>query len=1012
MRACLIGTVLSMCVLEAAVAVECLVFNPTGREYTNHAVRLSVPPPGDAFVVKRGDREIPWQVETLDGKPWIWVLDSFAPRSSNRYEVVSGSVREAPPPAVTLEQAAPSTQTPSVRHWVLDNGVVALRTPIDVGGALTGPISGVRLPDGRWVGRSSWMTDLRLRHFEAEAFRGCVFAKVRLRYTFESRTPAFSEIEVKLAPGWHHAAITERHQMPSGSYWEFAAADGWSLRDGRSVWFRTGPGGPPPGLPKPNRPLTVGALPLHDPELYIVLLPRWDQSFRDGWFFAATDGEHCVGAMTCKAGRWRWPHDNGVRVMVKASGDYAGFRCPTRHGARYWWLTVGTTNAPVGHPSVPYIKEHGFEDLDKLNHEFVLSWPGKSPGWWSMFPYRDWDINPTSGVRRFGREAAKKAGRTGGVRDLIEVQYRLHPDTYGSYWHYCSPENPNFFTDFIKLPFAKITTLKQHPRFKDFCVLAEQKLREDIYHSITMPGGAGQECPGYMALRTMKTMAELGKEHLGFDLTGWDRLEAGFRFQRRISQPRGTQRIFLPMGDTHPAGDGPRSIEVSAEEVKRFTTAELPGFGVVFNGKPGTPQESYLAFKAGPNRGHYHGDQLSFHYGANAYPAAVDHHCSYSPRAAQEHMHNRVAFFTGAMPWANMGGFERLIAFKTSPQVDIAVGQVESKRLREIVSLPPSQWHREWPVHRLDGTLTYRRTIVFVKGAVCDYFVIRDQFSAPETVGAAFCLHVDDPDTVAYREPLAGSGEGSATCTDADGERGGSSSGTNIWYDANTDFKALGVTPGWALHTGRTRGGKSPWIRQVHYLVTEVRQHELVVDRTIPTTQDFPYLLYRPQYTVDGQAVRFARMTLFRALPANAELKFFPWSFAKAGGQATTGIRLETQGRRGEFVTVLAPGAAVPAMAGIPGGVKVGLDEIVFSGGISEEAGTTYVSVFHGGQPVLSLSGTEIDLNRFQGDVGLCVLNVGQNYGEMPDWLIRQRTSQRPAWYRDAWPAGPRSPAP
>jgi hypothetical protein len=76
-------------------------------------------------------------------------------------------------------------------------------------------------------------------------------------------------------------------------------------------------------------------------------------------------------------------------------------------------------------------------------------------------------------------------------------------------------------------------------------------------------------------------------------------------------------------------------------------------------------------------------------------PVAVDHHCSYRPRAGQEHMHNRVAFHTQEFPYANMDGYERLIAFKTSPDADVAVGQVESERLRRVEKLPPEIWHED-----------------------------------------------------------------------------------------------------------------------------------------------------------------------------------------------------------------------------------------------------------------------------------------------------------------------------
>jgi len=352
-------------------------------------------------------------------------------------------------------------------------------------------------------------------------------------------------------------------------------------------------------------------------------------------------------------------------------------------------------------------------------------------------------------------------------------------------------------------------------------------------------------------------------------------------------------------------------------------------------------------------------------------------------------MHNRVAFFTDEQPYMNMGGFERLIAFRTSDDVDIAVGQVESEYLKRMHSMPPGDWYNEWPLHRFDGKLTYRRTIVFVKNGDQDYFVIRDQYSAPEDLGAAFCLHVDVRDTVAFESPP---------------EQGGTSKGRNVWIYEGQDFRKLGVKPGWALHTGKVKkGGRhAKWIRQKHYDVVGVNKHDLVVDRDIPETENFPYILYRPKYRADGATVVFDRMTLFRAHPAEATLRFLPWYFAKAGGQATSGIRLETRGKQGEFVTVVYPGTKTPRMESIAGGVKVGDDEIVFSGGIAEEADTKYVSVKRGGKETQSLTGKDIDLNRSQGDVGLCVLNVGQNFGDIPAWLIRQR-SKKPKWYTRSW---------
>jgi hypothetical protein len=177
------------------------------------------------------------------------------------------------------------------------------------------------------------------------------------------------------------------------------------------------------------------------------------------------------------------------------------------------------------------------------------------------------------------------------------------------------------------------------------------------------------------------------------------------------------------------------------EDVRKYQTEELPGFGVVFRNNPGTNEETYLAFKSGPNRGHYHGDQLSFHYCADAQPLAIDHMCSYAPRAGAEHMHNRVAFHTDQLPHANMDGYERVIALKTSGDVDIAVGQVDSERLRVTTVYPPEQWDVSLPEQRFDVPLKYRRTIVSMKNKGRDYFVVRDQHVGPN-VNATFCLHV------------------------------------------------------------------------------------------------------------------------------------------------------------------------------------------------------------------------------------------------------------------------------
>ena len=63
----------------------------------------------------------------------------------------------------------------------------------------------------------------------------------------------------------------------------------------------------------------------------------------------------------------------------------------------------------------------------------------------------------------------------------------------------------------------------------------------------------------------------------------------------KTTQPDGDIRRQLPMGDTHPSKEGgPAKADVPAEEVAKYATEELPGFGVIFRNKPGTADETYL----------------------------------------------------------------------------------------------------------------------------------------------------------------------------------------------------------------------------------------------------------------------------------------------------------------------------------------------------------------------------------------------------------------------------------
>jgi hypothetical protein len=868
----------------SVAAEQSTLVNPTKRQYQDEAVRLKTPAPGPAgtFVVKEDGKETPYQVEQIDGKPYIWVCSSFDPGATHTYEVAPGKPAAARPRVTVKKESA---------TYLLDNGQMAVKVPAEAGAQVPGPVAGVKLGD-RWVGASFWNTPLKLKRFDASVIGdGTVLGKIRLRYEFDGMAgldgdvPAFAEVDVALGPGWGHVELVERHEMPRGSYWEFDASKGWTPRQGLSKPYGGGFGTAAPPPARALRPVEHTAI---RGDMYINLFPRWNQGCKDGWFFAATDGQNSLAATVARASRWVWPHNNAIEIIVKPGGDYAGFRAPTWKGRRLWWIRAGAALAP----DIGYVMRYALESLDKLNHEFILEWPGAKGGFSGINPYEGGQVNPTGGIR--GRRV--NVGAPGGLSELTNMQVMLHGDTYGSYWNFWSPENPNFFTDFMRIPIQLATQLKAHPRFEELRKMAELKFKEDLYHSVTLPGGASQECPGYLghALGLWGKSVEACRQNLGFDPSSWERFQAAQRFLRRISQPAGAGRLWLHMGDTHPGGHW--TMDVPEDEVKKFGTEELPGFGVIFNNKPGTPDETYLAFKSGPNRGHYHGDQLAFHYCAHARAVAVDHHCSYGPRAGQEHMHNRVAFFTDTFPYANMDGYERLIAFKTSPDADIAVGQVESERLRQVKDKPSETWHQEYPQIPLAKPLCYRRALVFMKNGPQDYFVIRDQYWAPVALNAAYCLHV------------------------------------------------LG----------------------------DKIEHS-------------------------GQTVDFGTLTLFCAQPARFKFVSFPWSHANGPPESTQGARLEINGRTGEFITIIYPGR-LPAVSVLPNGVRVGEDELTFAGD-QPTAGdaATHLTVKRGGKELLTLAGTDINLDRSQGEIGLFVPDAGYPFGEIPDWLIRQR-GKRPDW--------------
>lgn len=719
--------------------------NPSAIDYVSELVRVGPDAPPDidrgGYVLLRDGQPVPFEVWDVEGRRRILTVASLAPGLSQQYELK----RDDAPAATPLDPAIKVTQRPD--GIILENGRLSVRLATD-GSA---PIQAVRLPNGPWLGHAALHTPAKVSSVKATLGQGIAAAMARLDYAFEpsaAGAPAGRySLDIALPPGRNYAIIRESFEsLPDGSRWVFDLAAGWRPRHALVELNNEGGGAGSGGIPRDRWPGTLAAGQTRMGNTLVNLLPRWSQSFDDGWFFATHDNATLLGVLPARAGQWLWPHQTKMPVTVRPEADYAGVVLPIERGARYWLLVAGPADL-AGRQRDLALRET-MVSLDKINNDYILDWPGQEArGRLDLEFFYGNQTNPTGFRRQLGRNTIRDAmaGRSGDMATLLKAQQNLDPDWYGTYNRFWSPQNPNFYTDFHKVTLALVAQLRQHPRFEELRARAEAVFRADVDHSVTLPGGAGQECPGYLAHAAEQwlALAPLCRQHLGFDPTQWPRWKAVGQFILHTSQPVGSgKRAFHPGGDTHPGRPDP--IDFAAKfgyraDIGRLTTEELPGFGVVFRNRPGTDRETYLAFKAGPNRGHYHGDQLSFHYCANARPLAVDHHCSYKPRAGQEHMHNRLAFSSDKLRFANMDGYERLIAFQAGPAVDIAIGQVESPRLRTAREFPPEEWDARLPEQRFDRPLRYRRTIVHLRQR--DAFVIRDQYWGPE-LNIHFHLHV------------------------------------------------------------------------------------------------------------------------------------------------------------------------------------------------------------------------------------------------------------------------------
>jgi hypothetical protein len=178
-----------------------------------------------------------------------------------------------------------------------------------------------------------------------------------------------------------------------------------------------------------------------------------------------------------------------------------------------------------------------------------------------------------------------------------------------------------------------------------------------------------------------------------------------------------------------------------------WNSRTFDGFGAVLRNAFGTPQESFCTIKAGRMHGHYHNDELSFHFYADATPISLDYNCSYHPRGDHAALHNAVTFGKDGQVLHNqrqvqvlareqLHGRGNVLATAFGPHLDAIV----TERMGKYLTLSPvdpadAEFGRAYP-SRQPATLTHRRTLCHVKhpaeSSISDYLVIRDEVRGPE----------------------------------------------------------------------------------------------------------------------------------------------------------------------------------------------------------------------------------------------------------------------------------------
>ena len=422
--------------------------------------------------------------------------------------------------------------------------------------------------------------------------------------------------------------------------------------------------------------------------------------------------------------------------------------------------------------------------------------------------YQDDFLNPTSRATRdlvqLG-QVRREVGAgvpIGGPWNAALGYIFSDPDHWPGWHNGWTPGNPNFHTDKYMGAVYAGSAFPEHPHALEWLEYGWQNLEQDLDKAIIGNDGVGAECPGYAGyamahqLDVMRTLRDSGLEGV---LEKGAKVKDSGTWHRKLITPydyRLNLRHQAPIGDTHrwtsglsggfgklaylyqaddqdfagemlgtyyflkSAGHDNKymnleewlsgsELNVSPKDPKSmdWSSDVFDGFGAILRDGFGTDEETFLTFKAGKAFGHYHNDDMSYHFYSDGHPISLDYNCSYTPRGDHAGLHNSMTFGGEGRVLHNgrkkhvqameqIGSRSKVLAFETTPSIDRVVAERSSSGLVMSPLYPEDhEFQRKYPSRRLDTPITHRRTLLLVKSEsseASDYLVVHDETVSSE----------------------------------------------------------------------------------------------------------------------------------------------------------------------------------------------------------------------------------------------------------------------------------------